>query len=103
MKSNVIAINGGEKTVKKDFPWPIFDEGEVRAVEQIVRSGQWGNPDCTDWVERFESRFAEYCGSKYAVSIVNGSVALRVALIACGLKCVTEASSTSAEILLKKI
>jgi len=81
-----LAIHGGEKTVTKNFPWPIFDETEVRAVEDVIRSGQWGNPDCTGLVERFEKEFADYCGAKFAVSSVNGSVAIRLALIACGVK-----------------
>jgi dTDP-4-amino-4,6-dideoxygalactose transaminase len=32
------------------------------------------------------SGFAKFCGSKYALTCVNGSVALRLALIACGVK-----------------
>lgn len=81
-----LALHGGPKTIQKSFPWPIFDEGEVEAVAQVVRSGQWGNPDCTGLVEVFEQEFAKYCGAKYAVSCVNGSVSLRLALIACGVK-----------------
>ena len=81
-----LAINGGQKTVQKKFPWPIYDEHEVTAVAGIVRSGKWGNPDCGDAVEKFEKEFAVYCGSKYAITCVNGSVSLRLALIACGVK-----------------
>ena len=81
-----LALHGGPKTVQSTFPWPIFDEGEVEAVAAVVRSGQWGNPDCTGLVEAFEQEFAAYCGAKYAVSCVNGSVSLRLALIACGLQ-----------------
>ncbi len=81
-----LALHGGPKTVHTTFPWPIFNEGEVEAVAQVIRSGQWGNPDCTGLVEAFEREFADYCGAKYAVSCVNGSVSLRLALIACGLK-----------------
>jgi len=85
MKST-LALYGGEKTVTKDFPWPVFDETDVQAVTDIVRSGNWGNPDCAGIVEEVEHAFANYCGSKYALSCVNGSVALRLALIACGVK-----------------
>ena len=81
-----LAINGGKKAVEKTFNWPIFDETEVEAVSKIVQSGKWGNPDCLDTVETFEKEFAAYCGSKYAISCVNGSVSLRLALIACGVK-----------------
>lgn len=83
---NDLAINGGNKTVRKNFTWPIFDESDVHAVTQVVESGQWGNPDCRGLVEKFEREFAEYCGSKFALSCVNGSVALRLALIAAGVR-----------------
>jgi dTDP-4-amino-4,6-dideoxygalactose transaminase len=81
-----LAINGGDRVVKRSFQWPIFDEQEVQAVADIVRSGQWGNPDCDGAVAAFELEFADYCGSKYAISCVNGSVSLRLALIACGVR-----------------
>ncbi len=85
MKQN-LAINGGPKTIEKDFEWPVFDDTDVNAVAEIVRSGKWGNPDCGDVVETFEKEFASFCGAKYALTCVNGSVALRLALIACGVK-----------------
>lgn len=84
--SEKLAIHGGSKAVDKEFPWPIYDSSDVDAVTEIVMSGRWGNPDCGDEVARFESEFAAYCGSKYAITCVNGSVSLRLALIACGVK-----------------
>ncbi len=81
-----LAIENGPKTVEKKFPWPIYDESDVEAVAEITRSGQWGNPNCDGLVKRFEEEFAASCGSKYALSCVNGSVALRLALIACGVR-----------------
>lgn len=81
-----LAINGGPKAVNKDFLWPIYDASDVNAVTAIVQSGKWGNPDCGDEVAKFEQAFAAYCGSKYAITCVNGSVSLRLALIACGVK-----------------
>ena len=84
--SEKLAINGGPKSVEGNFPWPVFDHSEVEAVADVVASGKWGNPDCGDLVEKFEKEFAAYCGSKYAITCVNGSVSLRLALIACGVK-----------------
>ncbi len=83
---NNLAINGGPKTINKEFPWPIYDESDINAVAEVVRSGQWGNPDCADLVKSFEDEFASFCGTKYALACVNGSVALRLALIACNVK-----------------
>ena len=81
-----LAINGGPKSIEKNFNWPVFGEPEIYAVAEIVASGKWGNPDCGDAIARFETEFAAYCGSKYAITCVNGSVSLRLALIACGVK-----------------
>lgn len=85
MKQN-LAIFGGPKTIDKDFPWPVYDESDINAVADVVRSGKWGNPDCGDLVKDYEDEFAAFCGTKYALACVNGSVALRLALIACGVK-----------------
>ena len=81
-----LAINGGPKTINKEFAWPIFDNEDVIAITEIAQTGAWGNPDCGGLIEQIEAEFAAYCGSKYALSCVNGSVALRLALIACGVK-----------------
>jgi len=83
---NKLAINGGPKTINKKFEWPIFGDDEVKAISEITKSGNWGNPDCAGLVEEFEKEFAAYCGTKYALTCVNGSVALRLALIASGVK-----------------
>jgi dTDP-4-amino-4,6-dideoxygalactose transaminase len=86
MKTEKLALRGGKKTIDKKFPWPIFDETEINAVADIIRSGEWGNPNCEGYVEDFERKFAAFCGTKHATSCVNGSVALRLALIACGVR-----------------
>ena len=86
MKEEKLALSGGQKTIDRSFPWPIFDKAEVNAVAKIIRSGEWGNPNCDGFVASFEKEFSEFCGTKYAVSCVNGSVALRLALIACGVR-----------------
>lgn len=86
MNKNDLAIYGGEKTVRKAFSWPVFDQRDVEAVTAIAASGEWANPDCKGYVEEFEKQFSEYCGSRFALSCANGSVALRLALIATGVK-----------------
>jgi len=83
---NELAFYGGSKTVDTLFPWPIYDETEVNAVAEVVRSGAWANPNCDGLVLEFEKEYAAFCGSKYAISCVNGSVAIRLALMACGVR-----------------
>lgn len=38
------------------------------------------------YVEKFEKRFAEYCGCKYGISTTNGTTSLHVALVSIGVK-----------------
>lgn len=79
-----LALYGGEKMIDKSFPWPIWDEVEMKAVHEVINSGKWGNPDCDGVVEQFEMEFADFCGSRYAISVVNGSISLRLTLMAFG-------------------
>ncbi len=80
-----LAINGGPKAVtRKLTSWPNFDEKAIRAVEEVLKSGK-----VNYWTGRkgmeFESRFAKWQGSGYAVSVANGTAALHVALSALGI------------------
>src|SRR5690606_18988957 len=87
MYMDKLAFYGGEKTITKEFPWPIFSEDEVEAVGEVVKSRDWGVSDApNNRVLAFEKQFASYTNAKHAVSVVNGSVALRIALIASGIK-----------------
>lgn len=38
------------------------------------------------YIVRFETEFAEYCNTKYAVAVSNGTVAIHLALVALGIK-----------------
>ncbi len=83
---DTLAINGGPKTIDKSFDWPVFDDRDVDAVKEIAASGKWGNSECGGVVGAFEKEFADFCGAKYALACVNGSVALRLSLIASGVR-----------------
>ena len=38
-----LAIDGGKKTRMAPWPaWPAWDEREIKALEEVVRSGNWG-------------------------------------------------------------
>ncbi len=79
-----LAIDGGPKAVTSSLPpWPRFDEAAIRAVEEVLRSGKvnyWTGPKGME----FEKAFAEWQGSKYAISTATGTSALHVALSALG-------------------
>ena len=82
---NKLAIHGGPKAVTRKLTgWPQFDEKAIRAVEEVLRSGK-----VNYWTGRkgmeFERRFAEWQGSRYAISVATGTAALHVALTALGI------------------
>jgi dTDP-4-amino-4,6-dideoxygalactose transaminase len=80
-----LAIDGGAKTVTNTLiGWPRFDEKAIKAVEEVLRSGKvnyWTGPKGME----FEKKFAEWQGSKYAISVCNGTAALHVAMTALGI------------------
>ena len=85
MSTEKLAIEGGERTVKDKLPpWPCLDEQAIKAVEEVLRSGQ-----VNYWTGRkgmeFEKRFADWQGSRFAVSTTNGTSALHVGLTALGI------------------
>jgi len=60
-------------------PWPMFDDKEADAVRNVLLSNKvnyWTGDEC----KKFEKEFSEFSGSKYAVALGNGTLALDVAL-----------------------
>ena len=80
-----LAIHGGPKTVTTNkIGWPNFDENAIGAVEQVLRSGKVNYWTGSKGME-FEKKFAEWQGSKYAISVATGTAALHVGLEAMGI------------------
>jgi dTDP-4-amino-4,6-dideoxygalactose transaminase len=81
-----LALLGGKPVRKTPFSiWPVFDAAEEQALLASLRSAMWGRLDGNE-VERFEQRFAACHGTQHAVAVCNGTVALRIALLAGGIK-----------------
>jgi dTDP-4-amino-4,6-dideoxygalactose transaminase len=80
MKSVALAIDGGVPVRTAPLPgWPHFDEADIEAVGEVLRSGRinyWTGDRC----QAFEAAFAEHCGVKHAVALANGTIALDLAL-----------------------
>ncbi|PIE32244.1 aminotransferase DegT [candidate division KSB3 bacterium] len=80
-----LAIHGGPKAVTNHLTgWPQFTEKAIQAVEGVLRSGKvnyWTGPKGME----FEQKFAEWQGSKYAISTSSGTSALHTALTALGI------------------
>jgi dTDP-4-amino-4,6-dideoxygalactose transaminase len=82
---NTLALHGGSPAVKDKLPhWPSFDESAIRAVEAVLRSGKVNYWTGKRGME-FEKRFAEWQGSRFAISTTNGTAALHVGLTALGI------------------
>ena len=80
-----LALNGGPKGVTNTLKgWPSFDEKAIKNVEEVLRSGKVNYWTGKKGME-FEKRFADWQGSKYAISVATGTAALHVGLTALGI------------------
>jgi len=81
-----LAMDGGRPVRSRPFPaWPVFGEGEQQRLLKVLNSGQWGRLS-GDQVAEFEQRFAACHEAAHGVAVVNGTVALRIALLAAGIE-----------------
>ncbi len=65
-------------------PWPVYSEEEVEAVAAVLRSGKvnyWTGQEGRE----FERDYAAWAGSKHAIALANGTLALDLALQALGI------------------
>ncbi|QGW22703.1 aminotransferase [Stutzerimonas degradans] len=65
-------------------PWPCFSTAEASAVFNIIQSNKvnyWTGQECRE----FEKEFASWTGTKFAIALANGTVALDIALRALGI------------------
>ena len=75
-------------------PWPSYTPEEVDAVAAVLTSNRvnyWTGDRCRE----FERRFAAWSGTKHAIALANGTVALDVALKALGIGPGDEVVTTS--------
>src|SRR5690349_7971281 len=81
-----LAALGGTPIRAKPWPsWPVYDVAEEQALLRVLHSGKWGKLD-GDEISRFEMRFADYVGARHAIAVCNGTVSLRIALMATGIR-----------------
>lgn len=62
-------------------PWPSYTEDEANAVSAVLLSNKvnyWTGTHCRE----FEKEFAQWCNTKYAIALSNGTLALDLALYA---------------------
>src|SRR5215212_3827959 len=81
----MLALLGGTAVRIRPFPaWPVFGGAEEEALLRVLRSGLWGRLDGAE-VAAFERRFAGMHGCRHGIGVVNGTVSLRIALLAAGI------------------
>ena len=84
--SKALALLGGKPIRTRPFTsWPIFGRPEERGLLRVLRSGKWGKLAGSE-VSTFENRFATMHGCRHGVGVVNGTVSLRIALMAAGIR-----------------
>ncbi|WP_448217402.1 DegT/DnrJ/EryC1/StrS family aminotransferase [Endozoicomonas sp. 2B-B] len=74
--------------------WPFFTEEEANAVSQTLLTNKVNYWTGTQGRE-FEKEFATWCGTKHAVAVANGTLALELALKALDIKSGDEVIVTS--------
>jgi dTDP-4-amino-4,6-dideoxygalactose transaminase len=83
--SQKLALLGGKPVRTRPFTsWPIFGKTEEKRLLRVLHSGKWGRLNGSE-VAEFEERFAAMHGCKHGIAVVNGTVSLRIALMAAGL------------------
>ena len=66
-------------------PWPSFTSEEADAVHRLLLSNRvnyWTGNECRE----FEKEFAAWAGTRYALALANGTLALDIALKALGIE-----------------
>jgi dTDP-4-amino-4,6-dideoxygalactose transaminase len=80
-----LALLGGAPVRARPFTeWPVFGKADETRLLRTLRSGKWGRLEGNE-VARFEQRFAAMHGCRHGIAMVNGTVSLRLALMAAGL------------------
>jgi dTDP-4-amino-4,6-dideoxygalactose transaminase len=83
-----LAIRGGDPIRTKHYPaWPIWDQREIDAVTDVIRSGRWGGyPEPGPHAASFAAAFAAFQTAKHGICMANGTVTLIIALRAAGIQ-----------------
>ena len=80
-----LALLGGPTAVTTEdeelFHWPIVTEEDEQAILDVLHDGSMSGTDIT---EQFESEFAEWQGTEYALGYCNGTAALHGAMYGAG-------------------
>lgn len=80
-----LAIKGGKPVNQENFPvWPLFGDSERENLNMVLESGKWGSINGT-FVREFEKKYCDFSKIDNGVAVVNGSIALYLALKSSGI------------------
>src|SRR3989344_2790014 len=91
----ILAINGGEKYRKEEFPhWPIIGDEEKRAVLDVLDRAELSTFLTSPGeyflggkkIKEFERIFSEHFKIKYSVAMNSATACLHAAVVACGIR-----------------
>lgn len=88
MSNGKLAILGGTPLIDETadftqlFKWPIITKEDEDAALEVIRSGRFS---ATDISMKLEEEFAQWIGTKHALTFCNGTQALAAAMFAIGL------------------
>jgi dTDP-4-amino-4,6-dideoxygalactose transaminase len=82
-----LALTGGKPLSDKGYKitWPIVGQADIKAATRVAASGAWWRYDGQE-VAKFEQEFAAYHNARFALAVSNGTVAIEIALKACGIE-----------------
>lgn len=88
MTTSYLAALGGTPIRTDPFaPWPQYSQADLDRVRQVIESRNWGGfPFPNTWASEFAARFATAHGAKHGVAVVNGTIALQIALRSVGMR-----------------
>jgi len=82
--SETLALYGGPKAVQTDpgdiFQWPIITDEDEQAILDVLHRRAMSGMDVT---RQFETEFAAWQGTKYALGFSTGTAALQAAMFGC--------------------
>jgi dTDP-4-amino-4,6-dideoxygalactose transaminase len=83
-----LALLGGDPVRTRPFPvWPQHTPADRDRLLRVLESGNWGGyPFPNRFADEFATRFARHHGAEYGCAVVNGTLAITIALQAAGLK-----------------
>ncbi|MCY3957839.1 MAG: DegT/DnrJ/EryC1/StrS family aminotransferase [Chloroflexi bacterium] len=78
---STLALQGGTPIRTEPYnSWPEFDEAEVEAVVDALRTGSWATGEGQRSLTSFERSFAAYQGAEYCLAVSSGTSALEIGL-----------------------